>query len=793
MARHALAERLRRSVIRGVCALTLGCIGLLSAPLSAGAVDIPVTTTDDVVASDGQCSLREAIQAANADSPSHGCPAGSGTDAILLGPGHFTLTLSGPAENFDSLGDLDITSPLSITGAGTGSTIIDASGFMPAQPDRAIEVRPGGDVVLRALTVSGGHAPDGASAAPVVGIQGNPGETKIGVSGGAGGDGGGILNRATLTLENMDVKANHAGDGGAGGDASGGSGNGCACDAGSGFGGLGGDGGNGGGVANLGTLTVRTSTIEGNLAGTGGHGGGGFGGAGGVVGNNVGRGGDGNGGAPGAGGSGGGIFNEGTLTVQGSSMLGNNAGDAGSGNSGFGGAGGTSSGGVFHGADGTGHGSSGGDGGFGGGISDSLSVVVPGTSISDSTLAGNGSGSGGAGGTGWGGGPGGNSFAGNGGDSGYGGALLFLDNGDKLSNSTITGNVTGVGGAQGSAIITTSGTATNADDGIGRDGFALASVSAGAVLLHDTIFGNGLPPGVPEPIGMGHTTVFLIAGSTTISNSIIAGECAVNGASPLNDGGHNLAAGAVGCPGSSGDPKLAALADNGGPTPTMALAPGSAAIDKVPATGASCPPADQRGVARPQFAACDIGAFELAPVPPAGGDTVAPKVSHVSVSPRTFAVGPKATPQTSKRRRRARGTRIAFQVSEVAQMKLSFQRRLAGIKLRNRSGKVRCVAATRRSKRTLLAQVKSRLGAKAGGPGAAARIKRALRHARCARFATRGALGRSAKVGANTVAFSGRVGRKALRPGAYRVRVTGSDAAGNRSRPAAAAFRVVAR
>jgi hypothetical protein len=47
----------------------------------------------------------------------------------------------------------------------------------------------------------------------------------------------------------------------------------------------------------------------------------------------------------------------------------------------------------------------------------------------------------------------------------------------------------------------------------------------------------------------------------------------------------------------------------------MALAPGSAAIDQVPATGAGCPATDQRGVKRPQGSACDIGAFELAAPP----------------------------------------------------------------------------------------------------------------------------------------------------------------------------------
>jgi hypothetical protein len=48
------------------------------------------------------------------------------------------------------------------------------------------------------------------------------------------------------------------------------------------------------------------------------------------------------------------------------------------------------------------------------------------------------------------------------------------------------------------------------------------------------------------------------------------------------------------------------LADNGGPTQTVAIQPGSAAQDR----GQSCPPVDQRGVAR-SGAKCDAGAFEL--------------------------------------------------------------------------------------------------------------------------------------------------------------------------------------
>jgi hypothetical protein len=57
---------------------------------------------------------------------------------------------------------------------------------------------------------------------------------------------------------------------------------------------------------------------------------------------------------------------------------------------------------------------------------------------------------------------------------------------------------------------------------------------------------------------------------------------------------------------------LGRLRNNGGPTPTMALQRGSAAIGRVPRHGADCPSTDQRGVRRPQGPTCDIGAFEFA-------------------------------------------------------------------------------------------------------------------------------------------------------------------------------------
>ncbi|MCA9949065.1 MAG: hypothetical protein KDE48_05430, partial [Anaerolineales bacterium] len=69
------------------------------------------------------------------------------------------------------------------------------------------------------------------------------------------------------------------------------------------------------------------------------------------------------------------------------------------------------------------------------------------------------------------------------------------------------------------------------------------------------------------------------------------------------------------------DPQLGPLQDNGGATPTQALLTGSPAIDAV--TGGVCPAVavDQRGVARPQRNACDMGAYE------ASGQAAAPMLT----------------------------------------------------------------------------------------------------------------------------------------------------------------------
>jgi hypothetical protein len=124
----------------------------------------------------------------------------------------------------------------------------------------------------------------------------------------------------------------------------------------------------------------------------------------------------------------------------------------------------------------------------------------------------------------------------------------------------------------------------------------------------------------------------------TLENTIIAGNSAANGlgdttGAPIpgpnvdgtvTSGGHNLLGVATEAGGFNGtgdltgaNPMLAALADNGGPTQTMKLLPGSQAIDAGVAAGATF---DQRGMPRTvddpgvvnaaTSDGTDIGAFE---------------------------------------------------------------------------------------------------------------------------------------------------------------------------------------
>jgi CSLREA domain-containing protein len=91
---------------------------------------ITVTTTTDELNQNGNCSLREAIQAANTDTAVDACPAGSGTDTVILPSGVYALTIPGWGEGANQTGSLDINGNLFLQGHGTNDTIIDGGGLV---------------------------------------------------------------------------------------------------------------------------------------------------------------------------------------------------------------------------------------------------------------------------------------------------------------------------------------------------------------------------------------------------------------------------------------------------------------------------------------------------------------------------------------------------------------------------------------------------------------------------------------------------------------------------------------
>ncbi len=74
----------------------------LSTPTISAATTIAVTTIDDAVATDGACSLREAVIASEIDAASNECAAGSGADTIELDAAG-TYTLASPLPVIDGV------------------------------------------------------------------------------------------------------------------------------------------------------------------------------------------------------------------------------------------------------------------------------------------------------------------------------------------------------------------------------------------------------------------------------------------------------------------------------------------------------------------------------------------------------------------------------------------------------------------------------------------------------------------------------------------------------------------
>jgi hypothetical protein len=183
------------------------------------------------------CSLRGAISLSNVTA--------GGIGTIIVPAGIYTLTLPGAAEYNNSTGSLDIRNPVTIQGAGEGSTIIQAGPSNGTGIDRVFYITmESGTVSISKLTIRWGKITSGGAGG--AGIYHEYGESlllldRVSVvenSINVNGPGGGIYSSGQLTIRNSSISGNITSSH------------------------------EGGGIYTDGVFTVDNSTINGNTAGT---------------------------------------------------------------------------------------------------------------------------------------------------------------------------------------------------------------------------------------------------------------------------------------------------------------------------------------------------------------------------------------------------------------------------------------------------------------------------------------------------------------------------------------------
>lgn len=230
----------------------------------------------------GACSLRAAITEANAL---------AGADVITLPAGTYTETLVAANDNVNGGGDFDITSDITINGAGAGSTFVEANVAPGVATERVFHIRGATAATTLVVMIDGVTIRNGRYANNTFGggirIDQGTGHT-ITISNSTitanqnGSSGGGIAvsgptGATNVNINNSIISNNSAGSAAAGTSAIGGgimgnsaastinindstiSGNTAST-------GLTGIGSSGGGVSSVGTLNITDSTITGNTA-----------------------------------------------------------------------------------------------------------------------------------------------------------------------------------------------------------------------------------------------------------------------------------------------------------------------------------------------------------------------------------------------------------------------------------------------------------------------------------------------------------------------------------------------
>lgn len=206
-------------------------------------------------------------------------------------------------------------------------------------------------------------------------------------------------------------------------------------------------------------------------------------------------------------------------------------------------------------------------------------------------------------------------------------------------NATVRGAGAGLGAA-GASLVNSTITGNTASATVKSNGRVVGGglfLSQPTSLVGSTIAANtAVASGTAATTEAGGDLAVQDAGSATIRDTIVAAGTSIAGsencfeatAGQLVSEGHNIDSRDQ-CRFQAGgdqvntDPGLGPLAENGGPVETMALQPGSRAIDTGGAVGAGgCPFTDARGVLRRATGACDVGAYEVAtPTATTGGAT----------------------------------------------------------------------------------------------------------------------------------------------------------------------------
>ena len=165
--------RIFRSIIRSSAAVSIVFAGIVAFSATVNAATFVVNQTADLqdispgngvcANATGGCSLRAAITEANSL---------AGADIITVPAGTYTLNLAGANENANAGGDLDITTPITINGAGATLTIIQSNTVPNQGTERVFHVLAGGTAVtINGVTIQNGKALDATDGGRGAGLK----------------------------------------------------------------------------------------------------------------------------------------------------------------------------------------------------------------------------------------------------------------------------------------------------------------------------------------------------------------------------------------------------------------------------------------------------------------------------------------------------------------------------------------------------------------------------------------------------------------------------------------------